>query len=212
MTRTTGGWKRLLIEMKKYLIAIILGLVASAVFIRYQILAPAHAAARDLEAINGITVGKTTEAELLGRPAFQKLDRRCFQAECGYHTVRMNTFLSSLRLAPRAFFGTAVMVRDGLVTQVAVYISNGTRPPLSLSQRMPLPAGCVSSPCVKPAILPTKAIVSVMVIFNNESEFRNRMPEAVQTACLSRLHGCSTYQEITPLAKSLNLEAIAPLK
>ncbi len=212
MTRTTGGWKRFLIEMKKYLSAIILGLVASAVFIQYQILAPAHAAARDLEAINGITVGKTTEAELLGRPEFQKLDRRCFQAECAYHTERMNTFLSSLGLAPRAFFGTAVMVRDGLVTQVAVYISNGIRPPLSLSQKMPLPAECGSSPCVKPAILPTKVLVNIMVVFNNEAEFRNRMPEAVQTACLSRLHGCSTYQEITPLAKSLNLEAIAALK
>jgi hypothetical protein len=198
--------------MKKYLIPIIVGLVAIGIFVPYAIVAPAHAAARDLEAINGITVGKTTEAELLGRPAFQKLDRRCFQAECGYHTGRMNTFLTSLGLAPRTFFGAAVMVRDGLVTQVAVYISNGTRPRLSLSQRMPLPAGCSSSPCVKPVIPPTKVVVSIMVVFNNEFEFRNRMPEAVQTACLSRLHGCSTYQEITPLAKSLNLEAVAALK
>jgi hypothetical protein len=199
--------------MKKYLIPIIvLGLVAIAISVRYAIVAPARAAARDLEAINGITVGKTTEAELLGRPAFQKIDRRCFQAECGYHTERMNTFLSSLGLAPRAFFGTAVMVRDGLVTQVSVHISNGTRVPLSLSQKMPLPEGCSSNPCVKPAILPTKALVTIMVVFNNESEFRNRMPEAIQTACLSRLHGCGTYEELTPLARELNLDAIVLIK
>ena len=38
------------------------------------------------------------------------------------------------------------------------------------------------------------------------------MPEAIQTACLSRLHGCSTYDELTPLARELNLDAIAALK
>jgi hypothetical protein len=199
--------------MKKYLIPIVmLGLIAIGFFIRYAIVAPARAAARDLEAINGITVGKTTEAELLGRPAFQKMDRRCFQAECGYHAERMNTFLSSLGLAPRTFFGTAVMVRDGMVTQVSLFISNGTRPPLSLSQKMPLPAGCASSPCVKPAIMPTKVLVSIMVVFNNESEFRSRMPEAIQTACLSRLHGCSSYDELMPLTRGLNLDAIASIK
>jgi hypothetical protein len=199
--------------MKKYIVpTIVLVLAAVGIFIRYEIIASARAAARDLEAINGITVGKTTEAELLGRPAFQKMDRRCFQAECGYHTERMNTFLNSLGLAPRTFFGTAVMVRDGMVTQVSTYISNGTRPPLSLSQIMTLPAGCVSSPCVKPAILPTKVIVSMMVLFNHESDFRNRMPEAVQTACLSRMHGCSSYDELVPLARGLNLDAIAASK
>jgi hypothetical protein len=49
-----------------------------------------------------------------------------------------------------------------------------------------------------------------MVLFNNESELRNRMPEAGQTACLSRLHGCTTYEELMPLAKGLNLQAQAP--
>jgi hypothetical protein len=199
--------------MKKYIVpTIVLILAAIGIFIRYAIVAPARAAARDLEVINGITVGKTTEAELLGRSAFQTMDRRCFQAECGYHTERMNTFLSSLGLAPRTFFGAVVVVRDGLVTEVSVYISNGTRVPLSLSQKMPLPEGCSSNPCVKPAILPTKAIVSIMVLFNNESEFRNRMPEAIQTACLSRLHGCSSYDELMPLARGLNLDDIASIK
>jgi hypothetical protein len=199
--------------MKKYLVpTIVMFLVAAGISIQYEIAAPARAAARDLEAINGITVGKTTEAELLGRAPFQKMDRRCFQAECGYHTERMNTFLTSLGLAPRTFFGTAVMVRDGMVTQVSVFMSNGTRPPLTLSQKIPLPAGCASSPCVKPVIPPTKVLVSIMVVFNNESEFRNRMPEAIQTACLSRLHGCSTYEELTPLARELNLDAIASIK
>ena len=199
--------------MKKYIVpTIVLVLVAAGIFVRYEIVGPARAAARDLEAINGITVGKTTEAELLGRPAFQKMDVQCSMGFCFYYTVRANHFLRKLGLAPRAFFGTRVVVRDGLVTEVSVYISNGTRVPLSLSQKMPLPAGCSSSPCVKPAILPTKALVSIMVLFNNESEFRNRMPEAIQTACLSRLHGCSSYDELMPLARGLNLDAIAALK
>ena len=199
--------------MKKYIVpSIILILVAAGIFIRYEIVAPARAAARDLEAINGITVGKTTEAELLGRDAFQKMDVQCSMGYCVYYTGRANYFLRKLGLAPPVLFGTRVVVRDGLVTEVSVYISNGTRVPLSLSQKMPLPEGCSSNPCVKPAILPTKALVSIMVVFNNESDFRNRMPEAIQTACLSRLHGCSTYEDLTPLARELNLDAIASIK
>ena len=80
-------------SMKKYIVpTIVLVLVAAVIFIRYEIMAPARAAARDLEAINGITVGKTTEAELLGRPAFQKMDDSAFMGYCFYHTERANTF------------------------------------------------------------------------------------------------------------------------
>jgi hypothetical protein len=199
--------------MKKYVVpTVVLVLLTAGIFVRYEIVGPARAAARDLEAINGITVGKTTEAELLGRPAFQKMDVQCSMGFCFYYTLRANHFLRKLGLAPRTFFGTRVVVRDGLVTEVSVYISNGTRPPLSLSQKMPLPEGCASSPCVKPAIPPTKILAGIMILFNNESEFRNRMPEAIQTACLSRLHGCSSYDELMPLARGLNLDAIAALK
>jgi len=199
--------------MKKYIVpSIILILVGAGIFIRYEIVAPGRAAARDLEAINGITVGKTTEAELLGRAPFQKMGVQCSMGYCFYYTVRANHFLSKLGLAPPVFLGTRVVVRDGLVTEVSAYISNGTRPPLSFSQKVPLPDGCASSPCVKPAIPPTKVLAGIMVVFNNESEFRNRMPEAVQTACLSRLHGCRTYEELAPLARGLNLDAIAALK
>jgi hypothetical protein len=199
--------------MKKYVVpTIILILVAAGILIRYEIVAPARAAARDLEAINSITVGKTTETELLGRAAFQKMDLQCSSGECVYHTHRTNRFLRMLGLAPHTFLGTIVMVRDGLVTRVSVFMSNGMRPPLSLSQKMRLPAECASSPCVKPVVLPTKVMVNISIVFNNESEFRNRMPEAMQTACLSRLRGCSSYEELMPLARGLNLDALAALK
>jgi len=202
--------------MKKYVVpTVVLVLVTAGIFVRYEIVGPARAAARDLEAINGITVGKTTEAELLGRSAFQKMDVQCSMGFCVYYTGRANHFLRKLGLAPRTFFGTRVAVRDGLVTEVSVYISNGsngTRVPLSLSQKMPLPEGCASSPCVKRAIPPTKVLAGIMVVFNNESDFRNRMPEAIQTACLSRMHGCSSYDELMPLARGLNLDAIASIK
>ena len=200
--------------MKKHIVpTIVFVLVAALIFVRYEIVAPARAAARDLEAINGITVGKTTEAELLGRAAVPEDGQTVLSGGIAVTTRRGRiTFLSTLGLAPRTFFGTAVMVRDGLVTRVSVYITNGTRPPLALSQNMSLPAECNSNPCVKPIVLPTKALVNIAVLFNNESEFRNRMPEAVQTACLSRMHGCSTYDELMPLTRGLNLDAIASLK
>jgi len=199
--------------MKKYLIPIIaLGLVAAGIFIWYQIVAPARAAARDLEAINGITVGKMTEAELLGRSAFQTVNRHCAEADCIYHTERMNNFLKLLHLAPSTFFGTAVWVRDGMVVQVEVFVNREGLTPISFRQARALPAGCVSNPCVKPFVLPNKKLAKVQILFTDESEFRNRMPEAVQTACLSRMHGCSTNDELMPLARGLNVDAPAALK
>ena len=83
--------------MKKYIVlTVVIALVAGLIFIWYEIAAPARAAARDLEAINDITVGKMTEAELLGRSAFQTIDRHCAEADCIYHMERTNNFLRGL--------------------------------------------------------------------------------------------------------------------
>jgi len=192
--------------MRKYLLPIIiLGIVGSGIFIGYSIVAPARAAARDLEAINGITVGRMTEAELLGRSAFQKIDRHCAEADCIYHTERMNTFLHGLHLAPSTFFGVAVWVRNGMVVQVDVFVNREGLTPIRLSQKSALPAECAANPCVKHFVLPNKKLVKIDILFNNESDFRNRMPQAVQTACLSRMRGCSSYEELMPLGRGLNL-------
>lgn len=199
--------------MKKYIVPIVvMGVVAVLIFIQYAILAPAYAAARDLQAINGIAVGKMTEAELLGRSAFQTVDRHCAEADCIYHTERMNNFLRGLHLAPSTFFGTAVWVRNGMVVQVDVFVNREGLTPIRLSQKSALPAECASNPCVKPFVLPNKKLAKIEIMFNNESDFRNRMPEAVQTACLSRMHGCSTNDELMPLARGLNLDALRALK
>jgi hypothetical protein len=199
--------------MKKYIVPIVvMGVVAVLIFIQYAILAPAYAAARDLQAINGIAVGKMTEAELLGRSAFQTVDRHCAEADCIYHTERMNNFLRGLHLAPSTFFGTAVWVRNGMVVQVDVFVNREGLTPIRLSQKSALPAECASNPCVKPFVLPNKKLAKIEIMFNNESDFRNRMPEALQTACLSRMHGCSTNDELMPLARGLNLDALRALK
>ena len=192
--------------MKKYIIlTVIITLVAASILIAYAIIAPARAAARDLEAINGITVGKMTEAELLGRSAFQKLDRHCAEADCIYHTERTNNFLRLLHLAPSIFFGTAVWVRNGMVVQVDVFASQEGLTPIRLSQKSALPAECSSNPCVKHFVLPNKKLVKIDILFNNESDFRNRMPQALQPACLSRMRGCASYEELLPLGRGLNL-------
>ena len=195
--------------MKKYTVpTIVIALVAALILIAYIIAAPARAAARDLEAINGIAVGKMTEAELLGRSAFQTIDRHCAEANCIYHMERTNNFLRGLHLAPSIFFGAAVWVRNGMVVQVDVFVNREGLTPIRLSQKSALPAECASNPCVKPFVLPNKKLVKIDILFNNESDFRNRMPEALQTACLSRLHGCSSFEELIPLARGLHLDAL----
>lgn len=196
--------------MNKYLLpTIVLILVAAGIFIRYEIVAPARAAALDLEAINGLTVGRTTEAELLGRSAFQKIDRQCFQADCLYHMETENKFLNRLHLAPATHMSTGVAVRDGLVTGVFVFTMKAGLPAISLRQVLEMPAGCSSSPCVKRLVLATRVLASIAILFSSDSVIRNHLPEAVNGKCFSRLHGCNTYAELLPVTKNLNLEGAA---
>lgn len=187
-------------------------LVAAAIFIRYEIVAPARAAARDLEAINAIAVGQTSEAELLGRDAFQKADRHCFEAECFYHMETENKFLSRLHLAPKMLMSTAVSVNNGMVTGVAVLMMKWGLPPISLRQVLKMPAECSSNPCAKRLVPPNKVLASISIVFTKDSVLRNQMPETVNAECFSRLHGCSTYAELLPATRSLNLDAMAALK
>jgi hypothetical protein len=199
--------------MKKYIaLTIVLMLVTTVIFIQYEIAAPARAAAHDLEAINSITVGKATEAELLGRDAFQKVDRRCFEAECLYHMETENTFLNRLHLAPRTLMSTAVSVNNGMVTGVVVLTMKWGLPPISLRQVATLPSECNSNPCVKRLVPPNKVLASIRILFNSDSELRNQMPESVDPECFSRVRGCNTYAELLPATRSLNLDLLAAAK
>jgi len=199
--------------MKKYIApTIILILLSVGIFIRYEIMAPARAAAHDLEAINGITVGKTTEAELLGRSAFQTIDRQCHEGACLYHMHAQNTFLNSLHLAPRTLMSTVVNVNNGMVTGVYVLTMKWGLPPISLQQVETLPLECSSNPCVKRMIPPNKVLASIRILFNGDSELRNQMPESVNPECFSRLRGCNTYAELLPGTRSMNLDSLAAAK
>jgi hypothetical protein len=194
--------------MKKYLITIIvLGIVGGGVFIRHAVAAPARDAARNLAAINGLTVGQTTEAELLTRKEFQTMERTCFQADCFYRVETRNTFLSGLHLAPATRMSTAVAVRNGLVTGVLVFTLRDGLTAVSLRQVSEMPAGCNSSPCVKRMVPPNKVLVGIAILFSSDSNIRNQMPEAVNGECFSRLFGCNTYAELLPITKNLDLEA-----
>ena len=199
--------------MKKYIVpTIVLMLVACGIFIRYEIVAPARAAARNLEAINGIAVGQTSEAELLGRDAFQKADRQCFEAECFYHMETENKFLNSLHLAPKTHMSTAVSVRDGMVTGVLVFTMKWGLPPISLRQVLKMPPECSSNPCARRLVPPNKVLASISIVFTRDSVMRNQMRETVNAECFSRLQGCSTYAELLPGTKTLKLDALAAIK
>lgn len=199
--------------MKKYIApTVVLVLLAALIFVRYEIVAPARAAARDLAAINGITVGQTSEAELLGRSAFQAVDRQCFEAECFYHMETENKFLNTLHLAPKMHMSTVVFVRDGMVTGILVFIMKWGLPPISLRQVPKMPPECSSNPCARRLVPPNKVLASISIVFTKDSVMRNQMPETVNAECFSRLHGCSTYAELLPATRSLNLDAIAALR
>lgn len=185
---------------KSYAIAVaaLVAVAGVSFLVAYEIVAPARSAAANLAAINGITVGQTTEADLLRRPQFQKLDRTCFGAECMYGMMAENKFLNRLHLAPRTSLWTMVTVRDGTVIKVSVIGWRVGSPGLSLSQVVDM-KDCDQSPCIKDLITPNRVFQSTRITFNSRSEIRNHMPEAVNSACLSRVHGCSTNPELMPI-------------
>src|SRR6185437_1046443 len=193
---------------KSYAIAIAaLAVVIGAAFLAaHLITAPAKAAAANLAAINGITVGLTTEADLLRRPQFQKLERTCFGAECLYRMMAENTFLNRLHLAPRTSLWTMVTVRDGVVIKVSVIGWKVGSPGLSLSQVMDV-KDCDHSPCIKDLITPNRVFQSTRITFDSRSEIRNHMPEAVNSACLSRLQGCQANAELMPVLRDIRVAA-----
>jgi hypothetical protein len=67
-----------------------------------------------------------------------------------------------------------------------------------------MPSDCDASPCVKRWRSPA---LGIGIMFSGEAEIRNHMPEAVNSTCLSRLHGCNTYAELMPITKDLDLRA-----
>jgi hypothetical protein len=181
-------------------------LAAGAAFLAYSIAAPAKEAARNLAAINSLSAGKTTEVELLSRNEFQTVGRKCFEARCVYHMEADNALLSRLHLAPHTFILTTVTVRDGLVVEVGAVTFRGEGPAMSIIQLPHLPQDCPASPCVKPLVPPNHVVAGIRIMVDNASEVRNRLPQAINSQCLSRLHGCASNAEIMPLMKELNLE------
>lgn len=194
---------------KSYAIALaaLVAVIGVAFWVAYGIAAPAKAAAANLVAINGITVGQTTEADLLRRSQFQELERTCFGAECMYGMMAENKFLNRLHLAPRTSLWTMVTVRDGVVIKVSVIGWRVGSPGVSLSQVMDV-KDCDHSPCIKDLITPNRVFQSTRVSFDSRSEIRNHMPEAVNSACLSRLHGCQSNNELMPVLRDIKVAAV----
>lgn len=186
----------------------VLVVAVGGIFIGYKIFSPAREAASNLQAINSITVGQTTEADLLGRAAFQKIEESCSQGDCFYHMETENSLLNKLHLAPRTRMTTAVFVRDGLVTGVLVYTKKSGFPAISLRQVNEMPSGCTSDPCVRRLMPPSKALAEISIVFSSTSAMRNHIPEAVNADCFSRLHGCATPAEFLPVTKNLDLGTI----
>ena len=95
-----------------------------------------------------------------------------------------------------------------MVTRVSVFMTTPGLPPMVISQK----ENCLRlrlQPMHEAGRPADKSYGEIMVLFNNESDFRNRMPQSSNVNCLSRLHGCNTYAEFMPMAKELNLEAAA---
>jgi len=194
---------------KSYAIAVaaLVLVTGAALLAAHLIAAPARSAAANLAAINGITVGQTTEADLLRRPQFQKLERTCFGAECMYGMMAENKFLNQLHLAPRTSLWTMVTVRDGMVIKVSVIGWRVGSPGLSLSQVTDV-KDCDHSPCLKNLITPNRVFQSTRITFDNRSEIHNHIPEAVNSACLSRVHGCQMNDELMPVLHDIKLAVV----
>lgn len=181
--------------------------LGTALYLRSVTLAPARAAARNLASINGLTVGKTTEAEFLTRPEFQTVEPLCVYGDCLYDAYAENTFLYRMHLAPRTGLSTMVKVHAGMVVGVTVLEVRDGLPSLWIKQVPVMASDCSASPCVRRQVLPGKTLIGTSIEFGNDSPLRNHLPEFVNSACLSRIGGCDSYAELMPIARELNIDA-----
>jgi hypothetical protein len=197
--------------MKKYkIVPISIAVIFSIVVALWMaIQAPARAVEQNLAAVNSISVGETTESELLSRKEFQALERMCNQDTCLYHMAEDNSLLRRLHLAPPIYMWAVVQVREGLVSSVSVNVTKSGLRGITMVQVPALPKECASTPCLKQWALPNKTMTGYTVYFDRQSDLRNHMPQAINAQCWSRLRGCSTYAELVPLSQGLNLGEIS---
>src|SRR5205807_4030279 len=113
--------------------------------------APGREARDCLAQLNGVRVGKTTEAELLSRSFFQNSARHCSNNVCSYSLFAINEWPAKLRLAPSTEIGAIVQVQDGVVFHVwifgVIFFKDSTAS-ITLDQ-IASASSCGSKPCIK---------------------------------------------------------------
>jgi hypothetical protein len=171
--------------------------------------APSREAGDCLAQLNGVRVGKTTEAELLSKPFFQNSPRRCSNDMCFYNLFASNEWPAKLHLAPSTDIGIIVQVQDGVVFHLWVYgmiqFKDSTA---SLTLDQMSSASCSLKPCIHRDFLDKtryrpRTMSSVKVTFDGTSDIPDQMSTAVNVSCLYRLRGCSSVEELLPLAGRL---------
>jgi len=170
---------------------------------------PGREAQAFLTQLNGVRVGKTTEGELLSRPFFQNSPRRCSNDICFYNLFANNEWPARLHLAPSTSIGITVQVQDGMVFHVWVYGMiqfKDSTPSMTLDQ-MSSPS-CRLKPCIHRDFLDKtryrpRTMSGVKVTFDGTSDIPDQMSTAVNVSCLYRLRGCSSIEELLPLAGRL---------
>jgi hypothetical protein len=60
---------------------------------------------------------------------------------------------------------------------------------------------------VKKLVPPNKVLAGTRIEFNNQSEIRNHMLQAVNTVCLAKLRGCDNDAELMPVLREITSQA-----
>ena len=167
-------------------------------FARYEINAPVKEFNRALNDLNGITIGETTESDLLARPFFQKQQPLCSGASCMYHLEARNSFLSTFHLAPQNQLAAFVSLYNGVVDTVGVTIWRQNKPQLVLKQTADL-KDCKSRVCLRNLVTPNKILTAQELLYDSQSEIRNRLPKYVNPSCLAFRRGCDDDFEVLPV-------------
>lgn len=180
------------------IIAVVLALLAGYAFARYEINAPVQEFSRSLTDLNGITIGETTESDLLARPFFQKQQPMCSGADCTYHFEARNSFLSSFHLAPQNQLAAFVSLHNGVVDTVGITIWRQNKPQLMLKQTADM-KDCEGHVCLKDLIPPNKILTARELRYDGTSEIRNRLTHYVDPTCLALRRGCDDDVEVLPV-------------
>lgn len=186
--------------------------VLAAFYFYEAITMPRRSVDRFIKEADHVEIGKTKLADFRKQMDLAGLSAAalpCGERECGYALQVDNTILNKLRLAPVTVIDCSVTFKDGIASETRIMVGVGARDrsgrlyddkAVVVRQSAVVPAACHSEYdlTVKRADGAVHGDAASVRMDQCVSRAARSRALAINSACLTRIGGCKTLQQILP--------------